>query len=54
MTQQTCGQKIAGAVIAIPYIIGLLLMIPIIIIFSPLILWDALVRYHETGKWEWL
>ena len=46
-------RKLAGLIIAIPYIAAIPLVLVALIIVFPIAVWDGLVHYNETGEWRW-
>ena len=51
----TCSkfQIVARVIVAIPHVMALLVMIPVIVVMLPFVLWESLCFYAEHGEWEW-
>lgn len=47
-------QRFARVITAVLDIIAVPFIVAFLILLFPFLLWDALVRYAETGVWEWL
>lgn len=47
----------SNIIVAVPHLVGLILMIPLLILFSPIALLFSLYEtcedYLETGIWKW-